>query len=72
MKNINEIMYSHVWVIIPSLWNRFLHEFVGLTPAINLKNLFCKLNIFWLLDDLPEKVLHTSMYRENIQNKLIW
>jgi hypothetical protein len=33
----------HEW--ISNLLNRLLHEFLGLTPAMNLTIIFCKVNI---------------------------
>jgi hypothetical protein len=44
-------MYSHGRAKISNLLNRLLHKFLGLTPAINLKIFFCKVNIFWMFDE---------------------
>jgi hypothetical protein len=35
--------------------NRFLHEFLDLTPAIILKVLFCKVNIILLFGGITPK-----------------
>jgi hypothetical protein len=40
--------------------NRFLHEFLDLTPAIILTVPFCKGNIILLLGELPQKLFHIS------------
>jgi hypothetical protein len=45
IKFINVNMHSHGRGKISNLMNRFLHEFLDLTPAIILTVLFCKLNI---------------------------
>jgi hypothetical protein len=39
------------------LMNRFLHEFLDLTPAIILTVLFCKVNVVLLLGELPPKII---------------
>jgi hypothetical protein len=52
-----ENMYSHGRVKISDLLRRLLHEFLGLTPAINLTIFFCKVNIFLLSDELPQKII---------------
>jgi hypothetical protein len=44
MKFINENMYSYRTVKISHILNRLLHEFLGLTPAIDLIIFFCKVN----------------------------
>jgi hypothetical protein len=53
MKSNNDSMYLHGKVMLSNVLNRFLPEFIGVTPAINLKMFFCKLNIILLLDELP-------------------
>jgi hypothetical protein len=61
MKSSNDNMYSRGRVRISDLLNRLLHEFLGLTPAINLTIFFCKVNVFLLFDELPQKnysILH--------------
>lgn len=45
-------MHSHGRV---NLLSRIVHEFLGFIPAINATILFCKMNIFLLLDGLPQK-----------------
>jgi hypothetical protein len=63
MKSSNGNMYSHGSVKFSNLLNRLLHEFLGLTPAINLTIFFCKVNIYSLLDELHTKnysILHTT------------
>jgi hypothetical protein len=52
-------------------WNRLLHEFLGLTQAINLTIFFHKVNIFLMLDELPKKLFQTSLYSKNRQKKWI-
>jgi len=42
---------------ISNLMNRFLHEFLNLTPAIILTVLFRKVNIILLLGKLPQKII---------------
>jgi hypothetical protein len=37
--------------------NRFLHEFLDLTPAIILTLLFSKVNIILMLGELPQKII---------------
>jgi hypothetical protein len=54
-------VYSHVRDTICNLLNRVLPEIPGFTAAINLSNCFCKVNIFLLLDQLPQKLFHTSL-----------
>jgi hypothetical protein len=57
-------MYSHGRGKISNLMNRFLHEFLDLTPAIILTVLFCKVNIILLLGELPQKnysIFHYGM-----------
>jgi hypothetical protein len=49
MKSINYNMYSLGTLRISNVLNRLLHEFLDLTPAINLIILFCNV----LLDELP-------------------
>jgi hypothetical protein len=53
MKFINENMYSHGRATISALLNRLLHDFSGLTPAINKTIFFCKVSIFLLLVETP-------------------
>jgi hypothetical protein len=63
-KFINVNMYSHGRGKISNLTNRFLHEFLDLTPAIILTVLFCKVNIILLLGELPQKnysIFHYGM-----------
>jgi hypothetical protein len=36
--------------------NRFLHEFLDLTPSIIQTVLFCKVNIILLLGELPQEI----------------
>jgi uncharacterized protein YbcI len=55
MKFINVNMYSHGRVKIFELINSFMHEVLGLTPAIILTVLFCKVNIILLLGELSQK-----------------
>jgi hypothetical protein len=55
-KSSNKNMSSLGRVRIYNPLNRLLHEFLGLTPAINVTN-FCKVNIFLLFDELPQKVI---------------
>jgi hypothetical protein len=55
-------MYSHGRGKISNLMNRFLHEFLDLTPAIILTVLFCKVNIILLLGELPEKKISIFHY----------
>jgi hypothetical protein len=51
-------IYIHMEELrISNLLNWLLHEFLGLTPAINLKIFFCKVNIFLLLDKLLQKII---------------
>jgi len=50
-------MYLHGRGKISNLMNRFLHEFLDLTPAIILTVLFCKVNIILLLGELPPKII---------------
>jgi hypothetical protein len=69
MKFINENTYSSRRVKISDLLNRLLHEFLGLTAAINLTVFFCKVNS---LCCYSQKLFHTSLLRENRQNKFIW
>jgi hypothetical protein len=57
IKIIKENMYSYGRVKISSILNRFLHEFLGFTPAISLTIFFCKVNIFLLRDELPQKII---------------
>jgi hypothetical protein len=40
-----------------NLLNRLLHEFLGLTSAINQTIFFCKVNIFLLFDELPQQII---------------
>jgi hypothetical protein len=47
--------------LFSNLINRLLHEFLGLTPAINLTILFCKVNIFCSLMNYPKKLFHAYM-----------
>jgi hypothetical protein len=54
-----------------SLLNRLLHEFVGLSPASNLRIVFCKVHIFLLLEELPQKIIPYLLSSENRQNKSI-
>jgi len=53
MKSINDNMYSHGRVRISNLLNRLLHEFLDLTPAINLIIFFCNV----LLDELLPRII---------------
>jgi hypothetical protein len=39
------------------LLNRPLHEFLSLTPVMILIILFCSVNIFLLLDELPQTTI---------------
>jgi len=57
MKFINESIYWHGTGRISNCLNRFLHEVLGCTPAIILMILFCKVNIFPLLEELPHKII---------------
>jgi len=50
-------MYSHGRGKISNLMNRFLHEFLDLTPAIILTVFFCKVNIILLLGNYPKKIV---------------
>jgi hypothetical protein len=50
-------MFSHGRAKIYNLLTRLLHEFLGLTPAINLTIFFCKVNIFLMFDELPQKII---------------
>jgi hypothetical protein len=50
-------MYSHERGKLSELINRYLHEFLDLTPAIILTVLFCKVNIILLLEELPPKII---------------
>jgi hypothetical protein len=52
-------MYSHGRAKIYNLLNGLLHEFLGLTPAINLTIFFYKVNIFLLF-------LHTFVWNEMV------
>jgi hypothetical protein len=56
-------MYSHGRGKISNLMNRFLHEFLDLTPAIIVIVLFCKVNIILLLGELPKNysIFHYGM-----------
>jgi hypothetical protein len=56
-------MFSYGRVKLSNPLNRRLHEFLCLTPAIILMILFCNVNIFLLLRELPEKIIH---YRAKI------
>jgi hypothetical protein len=38
-------------------FNRFVHEFLDMTPAIILTVLFCKVSIILLLGELPPKII---------------
>jgi hypothetical protein len=48
MKMVKENMYSHERGRISSLLTRFLHESLGLAPAISLTIFFCRVKIFLL------------------------
>lgn len=53
-------MYSRGRAKISNLFYRFLHEFIGVTPAINLK-VFCrKVSTLLLLHESPLK--YTILY----------
>jgi hypothetical protein len=59
MKFINEYVYIY-WLgtgKIVSFLNILLHEVLGCAPAIILMIFFCKVNIFLLLDELPQKII---------------
>jgi hypothetical protein len=70
MKFINENMYIHGRAKISDLLNKLLHEFLGLIPAINLTNLFCKLNIFLLLDELATPKNYPTLHSRVIIGKI--
>jgi hypothetical protein len=61
MKFINENIYSQGIGKIYSFLNKLLHEFLGLAPAKIQLIFFCKVNILLLLDELPQKLFHTSL-----------
>ena len=55
MKFMNESMYGHGAAMISNCLNKFIHEVLGRAPAIILNIFFCKIKIFPLLEDLPQK-----------------
>jgi hypothetical protein len=61
MKFIYENIYSQERGKISSFLNGLLHEFHGLAPAIILMIFFSKVNILFLLDELLQKLFHTSL-----------
>jgi len=57
-------MYLHGRGKISNLMNKFLHEFLDLTPAIILTVLFCKVNIILFFRELLPKnyaIFHYGM-----------
>jgi hypothetical protein len=71
-KLININVYSHGRGKISNLMDRFLLEFLDLTPVISLTVLFCKVNIILLLGELPKKLSHISLWNGNRHIKLIF
>jgi hypothetical protein len=71
VKNSNENMYSHGRVRVCNPLSRLLHEFLGLTTAINITVFFCKVNIILLLHELPPKNYSMLHYRMKI-DKINW
>jgi hypothetical protein len=57
MKSSDDNMYSRGRIRNSKLSDRFLNEFLGFTPAINLSIVFWKVNIFLVLDELPQKII---------------
>jgi len=54
-KLINEYIYLLRTVKISNFLNNVLHEVLGCAPTIILIILFCKVNIFLLLEEFPPK-----------------
>jgi hypothetical protein len=54
-------MYLHGIGNIYNFLKRSLHEILGLSSAIILIMLFCKVNMLLVLDELPQKLFHTSL-----------
>jgi hypothetical protein len=54
VKSTNDNVYSHGRVRICNFLKILFYKFLGLAPAINLTIFFCKVNIFLLLDELPQ------------------
>ena len=54
---INESVYWHGTGRISDSLNRLLHDVLGCTPAIILPIFFCKVKIFSLLPELPQKII---------------
>jgi hypothetical protein len=57
MKNISEDIYWHGTGKISNFLNRLLHGVLGCAPTIILMIFFCKVNIFPLLEELPQKII---------------
>jgi hypothetical protein len=51
----NENIYWHGTGRISKLLNRLLHEVLGHATSVLLMIFFCKVNIFPLLEELPQK-----------------
>jgi len=58
MKFINECIYWHGAGRILNCLNRLLQEVLGCESAIILMICFCKVKIFPLLEELPQKLFH--------------
>jgi hypothetical protein len=71
VKFINENMCSHGRVKISNLLSRLLHEFIVLTPAINVTTVLCIMNIFLLIDELSPQNYSLLHYQVKI-GKLNW
>jgi len=56
-KLINEYMYCLGTVKMSNFLNNLLHEVLGYAPTIILIILFCRVNIFFLLEEFLPKII---------------
>jgi hypothetical protein len=59
-------MYSHERGRISSLLKRFLHESLGLAPAISLTIFFCRVKIFFAVGCITPKNYTIFHYRVKV------